>query len=166
MFPPSWSTFSRRIPVNASIEKLYAAWATQAGLEQWFLRQAVFTSPEGTLRGREELVQASDRFLWLWHGWSDDHPEKKEILAANDKDFFQFSFSGNCIVSVEITTEQNVNFVNLTQSKIPENLDPKENLHVACSNGWTFYLTNLKSVLEGGLDLRNRDLTIQNVVNA
>ena len=163
---PAWSTFTRRIPVNASVESLYAAWATRAGLEKWFLRKAEFTSPEKELRKAEELIQAGDSYHWLWHGWSDDHPEQRSILAANGRDFLQFSFSGDCIVSIAIITENNQQFVELTQSQIPDHPDPKENLHVGCSNGWTFYLTNLKSVWEGGLDLRNKDLTIRNVVNA
>jgi len=34
------------------------------------------------------------------------------------------------------------------------------------SRGWIFYLTNLKSVLEGGLDLRNRKVELKNVITA
>lgn len=30
----------------------------------------------------------------------------------------------------------------------------------------TFYLANLKSVLEGGLDLRNKNVNIPNVISA
>jgi hypothetical protein len=32
--------------------------------------------------------------------------------------------------------------------------------------GWIFYLINLKSVLEGGLDLRNRKVELRNVITA
>jgi hypothetical protein len=38
--------------------------------------------------------------------------------------------------------------------------------YMECDKGWTFYLTNLKSVLEGGLDMRNKNLNIQQVINA
>ena len=37
---------------------------------------------------------------------------------------------------------------------------------MGCLEGWTFYLTNLKSVIEGGLDLRNKNLDIKGVINA
>jgi hypothetical protein len=37
---------------------------------------------------------------------------------------------------------------------------------VGCQLGWTFYLTNMKSIAEGGIDLRNRDIDFKNVVNA
>ena len=39
-------------------------------------------------------------------------------------------------------------------------------IYVDCSYGWTFFLANLKSVLEGGIDLRNRNVDIKNVVNS
>lgn len=29
--------------------------------------------------------------------------------------------------------------------------------HIGYKTGWTFYLANLKSILEGGIDLRNRN---------
>ena len=33
-----WSRFTVRINVNAPVDKLYQAWATREGIEQWFLR--------------------------------------------------------------------------------------------------------------------------------
>jgi hypothetical protein len=32
--------------------------------------------------------------------------------------------------------------------------------------GWIFYMINLKSVLEGGLDMRNRKVELKNVLTA
>ena len=161
-----WTSFTRRIAVRASIADIYTAWTTQKGLESWFLRLAQFTNADGQQRAMEEPVQAGDRYHWLWHGWSDDHPEKREVLAANGVDFFQFGFTGDCVVSAKIFPEKDVSVVELVQSEIPPSDDPKQNLHFLCSNGWTFYLANLKSILEGGIDLRNRDVALGEVLNA
>ena len=38
--------------------------------------------------------------------------------------------------------------------------------YIECGKGWTFYLANLKAVLQGGVDLRNKNVLIQKVVNA
>jgi len=38
--------------------------------------------------------------------------------------------------------------------------------YIGCGKGWTFYMANLKSILEGGIDLRNKNAAIQNVINA
>jgi len=56
--------------------------------------------------------------------------------------------------------------VELWQENIPGDEDSKVNLHMGCTKGWTFYLTNLKSILEGGIDLRNKNISLKNVVNA
>jgi len=54
----------------------------------------------------------------------------------------------------------------LWQENIPTDEKAKVSWHLGCATGWTFYLTNLKSILEGGLDLRNKDELLTNVVNA
>jgi len=54
----------------------------------------------------------------------------------------------------------------LTQENIPEDNNPASNLLVGCVEGWTFYLANLKSYLQGGIDLRNKNVNIQGVINS
>src|SRR5579871_1552220 len=39
----NWDQFTKRITIKASAQDVYKAWATQSGLESWFLRKAVFT---------------------------------------------------------------------------------------------------------------------------
>ena len=56
--------------------------------------------------------------------------------------------------------------VELTQDNIPPDDNPATNLHIGCGEGWTFYLANLKSYLEGGIDLRNKNEKIQGVINS
>jgi hypothetical protein len=42
-----WSRFTVRIPVKASTEDLYRAWATRKGIENWFLRMSAYGHPDG-----------------------------------------------------------------------------------------------------------------------
>ncbi len=56
--------------------------------------------------------------------------------------------------------------VELSQEQIPTDERHKALYHVGCLEGWTFYLANLKSYLDGGLDLRNKNANIARVVNA
>src|SRR5688572_18524822 len=95
-----WSHFAVRINVNATVEKLYHAWATRAGIEYWFLRVGEFKKADGSLRGNEEMVQPGDTYKWLWHGYGDDTVEHGKVLDCNGKDYFKFSFgkAGNCSV--------------------------------------------------------------------
>ncbi len=145
-----WSKFTKRIPVNALKEAIYKAWATRTGIESWFLRTSEFTCNE-TLRCGDGFAQKGDKYRWLWHGWSDETVQLGEILEANGIDCFQFTFHDPMIVTVRILEEQATNIVELVQTNIELDEDSRRNYFVGCGEGWTFYLANLKSVLEGGI---------------
>jgi hypothetical protein len=161
-----WTRFTVRVNVNASIEKLYHSWATRSGMEYWFLRLSEYKKPDDSFRANDELVKKGDTYKWLWHGWPDDTVEYGEILETNGKDFFKFSFgkAGNC--SVKIYKEENETIVELVQDNIPDDELGMKNYHLGCSTGWTFYLANMKSLYEGGIDLRNRNEKLQKVINS
>jgi len=162
----NWKTFTTRIPVNAPVEKLYWCWASKEGIEYWFLRMSDYRKTDGSPRLNNEYVQKGDTYAWRWHGWSDEITEHGEILDCNGKDFFKFSFgkAGNCVVTIK--EENGINIVELLQDEIPDDEQGKHYWHLGCKAGWTFYLANLKSLLEGGIDLRNRDEGLKNVVNS
>ena len=162
----TWSSFVTRINVNAPTEKLYSLWATREGMEYWFLRLSEYKKPDGNLRADEEPAKKGDTYRWRWHGWSDDVTEEGTILECNGIDVFKFSFgkAGDC--TVKIKQEQGHTIAELTQDNIPDDDQGKHYWHVGCKTGWTFYLTNLKSLCEGGVDLRNKDEQLQHVVNS
>ena len=161
-----WSRFVVRVSVNAAGKILYDAWATRAGIENWFLRLSEYKTPDGTLRNAKEQVQKGDTYKWLWHGWPDDTVEHGTILDCNGTDFIKFSFgkAGDC--SVTIKKEEGETIVELVQDKIPTDEQGKHYWHLGCKTGWTFYFANLKSMLEGGIDLRNRNEQLKNVINS
>lgn len=161
-----WSHFTVRINVKAPVEKLYSAWATRAGMEYWFLRLSEYKKSDGSFRTSDELVQTGDAYKWLWHGWPDDTVELGQILDCNGKDFFKFSFgkAGNC--SVRIYEDQHETIVELMQDKIPTDEHGIHFWHLGCKTGWTFYLANLKSLYEGGIDLRNKNEQLQQMLNS
>jgi uncharacterized protein YndB with AHSA1/START domain len=164
--PHNWKQFTRRIPIKASAKAIYDAWTTQQGLESWFLRLAQFTKADGSLRPKNSTIETGDTFKWLWHGYDDDAKEEREVLAVNGWDELQFSFSGGCIVTVSIKQEEGENICELVQNMPMENVNEQQQYYVDCGNGWGFYMANLKSVLEGGIDLRNKNMSLKQVVNA
>jgi hypothetical protein len=166
MKPYDWSKFTERININADIKKIYSILNTQAGLEYWFLRKAEFTMPDKKLRDKNSSIQPGDAYLWMWHGHPDTTAEKGKVLEVNGVDTIKFTFAGECIVTISVKTEEGKNIVELTHENIPLDEDSKAGIHVGCSTGWAFYLVNLKSLLEGGIDLRNRDEKIKRVINA
>jgi uncharacterized protein YndB with AHSA1/START domain len=166
MQPYNWNQFTRRVTIKAPAQVIYDAWANSEGIESWFLRKAAFTSPSNILRESTDPIQEGDHYEWLWFGYDDTVAETNEIMKANGRDFLQFGFSGGCIVSVYIKSEQGENICELVQQMTPPDEKEKQFFYIECGRGWTFYLANLKSVLEGGLDLRNRNVEIQDVINA
>lgn len=179
-----WSLFKLRVNVRQPLDKVYAAWATPGGLESWFLRRAEVgvrevavpatgsmsgsgsLGPAGIYRLPEEAVEAGDHYAWYWHGYPDAVVEKGRIIAANGKDHFAFSFSMGCPVSISLYREFDETIVELVESDLPTDEETMLRHYVGDSKGWIFYLTNLKSVLEGGLDLRNRKAELTNVITA
>jgi uncharacterized protein YndB with AHSA1/START domain len=161
-----WSRFVVRIAINAPIDKLYHAWATREGMEYWFLRLSEYKKNDTTFRNNNEYVEKGDTYKWLWHGWPDDTVEYGTILDCNGKDFFKFSFgkAGDCTVSLK--KEEGESMVELVQDNIPTDEQGKQYWHLGCKTGWTFYLANMKSLYEGGIDLRNKNEKLQQVLNS
>jgi hypothetical protein len=56
--------------------------------------------------------------------------------------------------------------VELVQDNISTDEKGKELWHVGCKTGWTFYLANMKSMFEGGIDLRNKNEQLQEMMNS
>jgi uncharacterized protein YndB with AHSA1/START domain len=160
------SSFVKRIPIHVPTQAIYDAWSTQEGLESWFLRDAIFTDSSGHVRAPQEKIQQDDSYEWRWHGYPDSTNEKNRVLAANGTNYIQFNFAGPCIVTVSIKQESGETVCELIQSNFPDDEEAKLFLHFDCGTGWTFYLANLKSILEGGIDLRNKNENIKQVINS
>jgi uncharacterized protein YndB with AHSA1/START domain len=163
---PKWSKFKLRINIKTDVDTAYNAWTTPGGLESWFLRNAGFKNQLGHIVARESQIQKGDTYEWFWHGYPDSVSEQGTVLGANGKNLFEFTFSMKCPVTVSIYEEAGETIVELVESNLPTDEATIERHYVGDSRGWIFYLTNLKSVLEGGLDLRNRNEELTNVITS
>src|SRR3954470_14728416 len=109
-----WSFFTQRININASIQKLYSAFATRYGMQSWFLRVSEYKR-EGELLADHELIKEGDTYSWLWFGYDDSVIEGGEILKANNINELQFTFGKAGNVTVKIYENKNENIVELKQ---------------------------------------------------
>jgi len=157
-----WSTFTKRLSYKLDCDTILDQWLTQDAIENWFLSKAEFTTPDGFKRDRHSKIEKGDTYLWMWHG--SDTTADGEILETNHKDFLKFTFLG-CVVTVTTKKERGESVLELIQHEIPLDDTSRMNLYVECTRGWTFYLTNLKSIMEGGIDLRNRNKELTQVIN-
>ena len=159
----NWTEFTKRIIIKSELALVYNAWTRTEELEKWFLSKAVFTYPDNTIVPSLTNVISGSKYEWNW--FAQNYFEQGKVLEANGSDFLEFSFADNCKVSVKLKKEKGYILVELTQSEIPLDDNSKENIRLGCAFGWTFYLINLKSILEGGIDLRNKDAELVGVVN-
>jgi uncharacterized protein YndB with AHSA1/START domain len=161
-----WSRFTVRINVAAPEPSLYNAWATKDGMESWFLRLCDYQRPGAGALDEEEKVKAGDSYTWRWFGYPDDVVEHGSIIEANGSDTLRFTFGKAGICTMRIYNENDARILELEQEDIPADEHGRMYYHVDCKTGWTFYLANLKSLYEGGIDLRNRNEALKNMCNA
>ena len=85
----------------------------------------------------------------------------------NGKDFFKFSFGKAGICSVAIKQEKGETIVEMVHDNIPTTDEHgMQYFHVGFKTGWTFYFANMKSIFEGGIDLRNKNEKLQDMLNS
>jgi len=150
-----WTSFTKRIAIKAPLKQLYEAWTTASGIERWFLSAAEYRDSDGQMVPRTSLLTEGCAYTWKWYLY--DVAENGKITAANGTDFLQFTFAGECLVDIRLTQQDEYVLVELRQHNIPTDERSKQDIRLGCATGWAFYLVNLKSVYEGGLDLRNKD---------
>ena len=92
--------------------------------------------------------------------------EKGAVLEVNGTDQMSFSFAGTCSVEIKLEQLKEEVMVILTQRDIPTDDKSKKDIRLGCYEGWSFYMTNLKSIYEGGLDLRNMNDDLTGVINS
>lgn len=157
----TFNSFTKKIYVQSDLATVYQCWATESGISSWFLSRARYTDAAGRKRAAGEPIQAGDRYSWEWHNY--DGGETGSILEANGRDHLQFSFAGPCKVSVDLEEDKAHTLVSLRQYDIPEDEASRLNIHFGCSNGWTFWLTNLKAYLEHGIVLNETEKDLRQV---
>lgn len=158
-----WTQFTRKIPIKASVQSLYKAWTVPDELERWFLKDATYIDTGDNTIFKTQSIKKGFTYQWQWYLYS--VTETGEVLIANDKDYVQFSFAGNCTVDVVLEPYDKGTIVSLTQKNISTDDDSKVNVRLGCDSGWSFFLVNLKSIYEGGLDLRNKDSSLAGMLN-
>ncbi|RQO29770.1 hypothetical protein DBR32_14385 [Taibaiella sp. KBW10] len=159
----NWTSFTRKIAIQSSLSGLYDAWTKAAEIEKWFLSKAVYFDIEQNPIAATESISGGQSYDWQWY--TQEYREQGKILEANGKDLIRFTFAGACIVEVKLWEEDGFIIVALTQKDIPTDDASKQNIRLGCASGWSFYLVNLKSVYEGGLDLRNKNTAFTAMVN-
>ncbi|WP_435138081.1 SRPBCC family protein [Formosa sp. A9] len=154
----SWQSFTKKIFIKASLEQLFWCWTTEAGITAWFLKDAKFLRADSKL-SPSSTIKKGDSYVWQWHNW--DGKEEGRILDVQNNTSVSFSFAGSCEVTVSLEQHDTAILVTLTQTKIPNDDKSKLEIFYGCSNGWTFWLANLKAYLEHGIVLNETEIDLR-----
>jgi uncharacterized protein YndB with AHSA1/START domain len=149
----AWTRFELVFYYDQAIEEVFAAWATGAGLESFFIENALFTSRSSGERKPQDIIESNDTYRWEWrHAASLDG----KITGVERNRRIEFTF-GEMNVSVKLSTVGEQTELHLVQTDIPDTAHGRVFGHLNCRSCWIFFLTNLKSVLDQGIDLRVAD---------
>ena len=154
--------FTHAIYLNSPAGKVYEYAATPSGLTKWFIGKAKYFYKDNNIRLGNEFAEKGDSFLWTW---LNKDLELKGIVTESVKDkIFQFTFSPLYIVTIMLLSEGNKTKLTLSQ-EYQESADRNDFNYINCCACWVFFLTNLKSVIENNIDLREKDVNDEMLVN-
>ena len=138
-----WSRFLLKIAIKASPEKVFKAWTDGKIVSRWF---SVKAEIEPKKNGR------------IYYEWlAGDKLEARIIeIVKNRKFVIPFGSKGERL-EVKIKKHGSGSICELRQYNMKTGPKDRVNMHMGCKTGWVFFLTNLKSYLEHGIDLRSHD---------
>lgn len=157
-FTYDWTQFTREIFIHADLPTVFRAWAKPGEITKWFIANADVTKTDNQPRPANEIIQPGDNYHWRWH---QDLHTHGTILDVIENERLQFTFGEQeinsdekIIVTVTFTELDDCTSVVLKQENLPDNERSHVQWHMGCNMGWSFFMTNLKALIEHGIDLR------------
>jgi len=149
-----WTQFRVSMIYRAPLPAVFGAWATPAGLESFFIAEGDHRGPDAKRRAGGEIVTRGDTYHWRWlHGI--DLPG--EVLAVEPDRSVAYTFGSDMRIDVSFAERSGAIEVCVHQTGCATEDPDRAWQHLNCRSCWVYFLTNLKSVLEHGIDLRDRD---------
>ncbi len=154
--------FYHGILLDKTPSEIFSFAATGGGLEKWFIGKAEFRSPDNIKRNQGEIAQAGDKFQIDW--LAKDLSVNGEVIEVKDNSVFRFTFGPLFIVTIIVKQHGARTLFTLKQEYAP-GAARNDFAHINCCVCWAFFVTNLKSVAEHGIDLRETGSEDESLVN-
>jgi uncharacterized protein YndB with AHSA1/START domain len=155
-------SFSHSVYLDKPVEKVFDYIAKCDGLSKWFIGVASYVSPEGTEREHDDYVQREDIYEWKW--LKKNFSTKGEVLDVQKNELFGFTFGSLFNVTIVLKKDKGRTLFTLTQKYNADTIKD-DFAHINCCVCWVFFITNLKSVIENGIDLRETLSNNEELVN-
>ena len=160
-FSYDWTQFQREVFIQADLPTVFQAWAKPDEITKWFIASATVISANNRLRPNNQMVHSGDHYHWQWH---QDLQTGGIVLDVVENERLQFTFGDKepgsdekVIVTVYFQDLGGTTSIVLKQENMPDNEQSHVHWHMGCNMGWSFFMTNLKALLEHGVDLRETD---------
>jgi hypothetical protein len=157
----NWERFQRSVLIRAPLDQCVNAILTSGGLAKWFIGSATYSTSDGLPRAHVARVQKGDGYLWKWLD-KDLELTGKVLDVTSSSVTFTFGEAGT--VTMSASQEGNRIRIRISQESIPGKPYDRE-AYVNCYVCWSFFLLNLKSTLEHHIDLREREVDDDELVN-
>lgn len=155
--------FILKIPLYVEINKAFELIATSKGLTSWFLGNADFLKDDGKEILDSNFIKEGTIFKWAWQK---EYCIAGKVLKHLKNELFEFTFSKDFSVSISLIYNFRKNYTEVTL--IQKNHNPSDSNEFGFTNCcvcWSFFLTNLKSVAENNIDLREQNVIDESFVN-
>ena len=151
--PHDWRAFDLYLYIAAPREAVMNRWRSAAGLESFFIADAVFRDEVGDECGHDEPVQAGDAYTWRS---IHDFKMKGSIIEAS-AERVAFTFGSHFRCEVGAVAQGGGTLLHLRQSGMRDKPEERLQGSLNCRCCWIYFLITLKSQLENGVDLRDHD---------
>jgi uncharacterized protein YndB with AHSA1/START domain len=138
-----WTQFKLRIEIKASPSRVFKAWTDDKLVSMWFTTKTII---EPKKNGR------------VYYEWLGGDKFDTRIIDIKKDRLFLIPFGGKGEkIKVTMAKTKSGTVCEIHQFDMKTSPKDKWAMHKGCETGWTFFLTNLKSYLEHGIDLRSHD---------
>ena len=163
MTPQSFNMhrFEHSIVLDTRKDILFHCIASGDGLGKWFLGNAEFIH-EGNIIDPAIHPVSGDFYQWQWLAKS--FSSKGKVIEIKDGESVAYTFGPEFKVRFHISAVGNRYKLQLIQT-VETDISSDPFGYFNCCVCWVFFLTNLKSVLENKIDLREKEIDDEVLVN-
>jgi uncharacterized protein YndB with AHSA1/START domain len=152
--PPAvdWTRFHLYVAIDATPDRIFQAWATSSGMESFFVEMMAIRDNSGRLLALDEPAVAGCQYVWRWDSGALVSGEFIDVLPGHE---LAFSF-GESKVRVRLHPQDGACILELCQYDMEDTEQNRMHLHSNCRAAWVYFLTVLKTLLEHGIDGRDK----------
>ena len=159
------SSFDVHLYMDAAPAEVLRYWQTAEGLTRFFIAEmtarndpgdevnASMLTPGTTLTMLTRMLTPGTSYSWRG---IHDYAGEGQFLQITEESV-EFSFGGRYQVGVSVTPQGSGTCLHLRQSGIGDDESEQVNGSLNCRSCWIYFLVNLKSVIEFGIDLRDQN---------